>query len=173
MRQRATGSVQFPDAQAIAGPNVVERLLKSGAIIPRPAGLIVKQMPHINASGEQSVALEVRGLPMGSLATRMCPTSMFGKLPFACFRLSAQSDMFLELILPGCSRGVKAPRRFCRNFHVRRFGVCSLPVTYDAKRGRATMAVSFKGAHFPHEIILMGVRWYVAYPMVLPLSRCG
>jgi putative transposase len=26
------------------------------------------------------------------------------------------------------------------------------------------MAVSFKGAHFPQEIILTGVRWYVAYP---------
>src|SRR6184192_1053021 len=30
------------------------------------------------------------------------------------------------------------------------------------------MAISFKGAHFPQEIILMGVRWYVAYP----LSTC-
>jgi putative transposase len=30
------------------------------------------------------------------------------------------------------------------------------------------MAVSFKGAHFPQEVILMGVRWYVAYP----LSTC-
>jgi putative transposase len=29
----------------------------------------------------------------------------------------------------------------------------------------ATMAISFKGAHFPPEIILMGVRWYVAYPL--------
>jgi putative transposase len=27
------------------------------------------------------------------------------------------------------------------------------------------MAVSFKGAHFPQEIMLMGVRWYVAYPL--------
>ena len=27
------------------------------------------------------------------------------------------------------------------------------------------MAVSFKGAHFPPDIILMGVRWYVAYPL--------
>jgi transposase-like protein len=27
------------------------------------------------------------------------------------------------------------------------------------------MAVSFQGAHFPTEIILMGVRWYVAYPL--------
>jgi putative transposase len=27
------------------------------------------------------------------------------------------------------------------------------------------MAMSFKGAHFPQEIILMGVRWYVAYPL--------
>ena len=34
-----------------------------------------------------------------------------------------------------------------------------------AKRGRETMVVSFKGAHFPQEIILTGVRWYVAYPL--------
>ena len=27
------------------------------------------------------------------------------------------------------------------------------------------MAVSFKGAHFPAEVILMGIRWYVAYPL--------
>jgi putative transposase len=27
------------------------------------------------------------------------------------------------------------------------------------------MAVSFKGAHFPKEVMLMGVRWYVAYPL--------
>src|SRR5919109_740283 len=27
------------------------------------------------------------------------------------------------------------------------------------------MAMSFQGAHFPTEVILMGVRWYVAYPL--------
>ena len=27
------------------------------------------------------------------------------------------------------------------------------------------MAISFKGAHFPKDIILMGIRWYVAYPL--------
>ena len=27
------------------------------------------------------------------------------------------------------------------------------------------MAASFKGAHFPPEIILMGIRWYLAYPL--------
>jgi transposase-like protein len=27
------------------------------------------------------------------------------------------------------------------------------------------MAISFKGAHFPPDIILMGVRWYLAYPL--------
>jgi transposase-like protein len=27
------------------------------------------------------------------------------------------------------------------------------------------MAISFKGARFPKEVILMGVRWYVAYPL--------
>ena len=27
------------------------------------------------------------------------------------------------------------------------------------------MAISFQGAHFPPDIILMGVCWYVAYPL--------
>ncbi len=27
------------------------------------------------------------------------------------------------------------------------------------------MAISFKGAHFPPDIMLMSVRWYVAYPL--------
>jgi hypothetical protein len=27
------------------------------------------------------------------------------------------------------------------------------------------MAINFKGAHFPQEVILMGVRWYVPYPL--------
>ena len=27
------------------------------------------------------------------------------------------------------------------------------------------MTISFKGAHFPQEIILMGMRWYLAYPL--------
>ena len=27
------------------------------------------------------------------------------------------------------------------------------------------MAVSFQGAHFPKEVILMGGRWYVASPL--------
>jgi transposase-like protein len=27
------------------------------------------------------------------------------------------------------------------------------------------MAISFKGAHFPPEVILPGVRWYLAYPL--------
>jgi transposase-like protein len=35
----------------------------------------------------------------------------------------------------------------------------------NASWGSETMAISFKGAHFPPDIILMGVRWYVAYPL--------
>src|SRR5213593_3530982 len=27
------------------------------------------------------------------------------------------------------------------------------------------MAINFKGAHFPPEVILMGIRWYIAYPL--------
>src|SRR4029077_16313209 len=40
-----------------------------------------------------------------------------------------------------------------------------LPSDLRKKRGSETMAVSFKGAHFPQDIILMGVRWYVASPL--------
>jgi putative transposase len=54
---------------------------------------------------------------------------------------------------------------FCRIFHLSRFEVCSPAVTGIPQRGRATMAISFKGAHFPQDIILMGVRWYLAYPL--------
>src|SRR5262252_11117793 len=61
-----------------------------------------------------------------------------------------------------CSAGGKG---FVAKLHLRRFVLWSLPVTYGAQRGRATMAISFKGAHFPPDIILMGVRWYVAYPL--------
>lgn len=27
------------------------------------------------------------------------------------------------------------------------------------------MVISFKGAHFPPQVILMGGRWYLAYPL--------
>jgi hypothetical protein len=61
-------------------------------------------------------------------------------------------------------------RGFVAKLHLRRFVLWSLPVTYGAQRGRATMAISFKGAHFPPDIILMGVRWYVAYPLSYTLD---
>ena len=38
-------------------------------------------------------------------------------------------------------------------------------MTYGAQRGRATRAISFKGAQFPPDIIRMGVRWDVASPL--------
>src|SRR6266403_5707787 len=38
-------------------------------------------------------------------------------------------------------------------------------MTHRASWGSTTMAISFKGAHFPQDIILMGVRWYLAYPL--------
>src|SRR6266850_803964 len=36
-------------------------------------------------------------------------------------------------------------------------------MTNRAPWGSTTMTISFKGAHFPSDIIFMGVRWYVAY----------
>ena len=50
------------------------------------------------------------------------------------------------------------------NFHLNRLRVCSPAVTQGAQRRRATRAISCKGAHVPPDIMLMGVRWYGAYP---------
>ena len=38
-------------------------------------------------------------------------------------------------------------------------------MTNNALGGSAPRALSFKGAHFPQDIILMGVRWYLASPL--------
>src|SRR5215470_4569990 len=40
-----------------------------------------------------------------------------------------------------------------------------LPCEQRCIMREATMASRFKGAHFPAEVILMGVRWYLAYPL--------
>ena len=56
-------------------------------------------------------------------------------------------------------------RGFCRNSHLKRCAVCSSTMTNGISGGRTTMAISFKGAHFPPDIILMSVRWYLAYPL--------
>jgi hypothetical protein len=48
------------------------------------------------------------------------------------------------------------------------WGMISPHDSWEQERGRETMAVSFKGAHFPQEIILPCVRWYVAYPPAIP-----
>ena len=45
------------------------------------------------------------------------------------------------------------------------WGMISPHDSWGQERGRATRAVSFKGAHFPQEVILPCVRWYVAYPL--------
>ena len=38
-------------------------------------------------------------------------------------------------------------------------------MTNGASWGSTTLALSFKGAHFPQDIMLMGVRWYLASPL--------
>src|SRR5256712_1311141 len=51
-------------------------------------------------------------------------------------------------------------------------------MTNGASWGSTTMAISFKGAHFPQDIIPMGLRWYLAYPLSYRhveelLEECG
>jgi hypothetical protein len=47
----------------------------------------------------------------------------------------------------------ESTERFCRNFHLKPFEVCSPTVTHDEKRRGKAMTVSFKGAHCPQAII--------------------
>ena len=51
------------------------------------------------------------------------------------------------------------------NFQLRPFEIRSLPMNHITHEGDETMAISFTGAHFPPEVILMGVRLYLAYPL--------
>src|SRR2546425_6554807 len=50
------------------------------------------------------------------------------------------------------------------SFRLRRFVVWSLPPAHVAKEARDD-GDQLQRAHFPQDIILMGVRWYVAYPL--------
>src|SRR5262245_6679859 len=54
---------------------------------------------------------------------------------------------------------------FCRKFFLE--ALCGMISLHDQRYNmrERDMAISFKGAHFPPEVILMGVRWYVAYPL--------
>src|SRR5262245_36243970 len=57
----------------------------------------------------------------------------------------------------GADEAASCPRRvfgwFCRNSHLKSSAVCSPSINQSDERGRRHMAVSFKGAHFPQEII--------------------
>src|SRR4029453_12505818 len=54
---------------------------------------------------------------------------------------------------------------FCRTSHLGPFEVCSPFMLQGNERGRRQMEITFKGAHFPQEIIVPCVRGYVAYPL--------
>jgi len=72
---------------------------------------------------------------------------------------------FIDGLQQGQAAEVEEQDGFCRNFYLRRFEVSSSSLSNRASGGRATMAINCKGAHFPPDIILMGIRWYVAYPL--------
>src|SRR5712691_473531 len=122
MRQRATESVQFPDDQAIAGADVVERLLESGAIIPRSAGLIFKQMTRIDASGEQGVALQVRGLPVVVTGDPHVPHEHVRETPLVSFPSLRAIRHVFRTYFAWFGRGWQAGPARCRKPPVSRQG---------------------------------------------------
>ena len=62
-------------------------------------------------------------------------------------RFAQRNSTRQRATLPHFGEGIGQRNHAFQN--ILRFGVCSLPVTYSAKGGRATMAVSFTGAPFP------------------------
>src|SRR5215831_5238245 len=63
----------------------------------------------------------------------------------------------------GCA--IRRDRWFCRKFSFE--AICGMLSLHDQRYNmrERDMAISFTGAHFPPEVILMGVRWSVAYPL--------
>ena len=102
MRQRAAEPVQFPDDQAIAGPHVVECLLKAGARIPRPAGLIFKQMPWIDAGGEQTLL----AWPAGELDDLAC---ILGSSPALTRWVVRAGGLYEQTPVPDATRTPRLP----------------------------------------------------------------
>jgi len=52
----------------------------------------------------------------------------------------------------------------CRIVHLRHFAVCS-PTVDGGTTARGSDAISVKGAHFPQDLMRMGVRWYLTSPL--------
>ena len=50
---------------------------------------------------------------------------------------------------------------FCRKFRAERPGVCLPAGIFWGQQ----VSIEFKGSHFERDVILWGVRWYVAYPI--------
>ena len=49
----------------------------------------------------------------------------------------------------------------CRKFAL----VGQVPLCFLIRKVQGGVKIDFKGSHFEKEIILWGVRWYVAYPL--------
>jgi hypothetical protein len=56
-------------------------------------------------------------------------------------------------------------RGFCRQFSFESLSGMLAPCDPQCNLRRETMAVRCKGAQFPQAVLVMGVRWSVAYPL--------
>jgi transposase, IS6 family len=116
-------------------------------------------MYELRASLDRSIAMQ------GKQAKIVSPTQERAILGYLATTRYPARGRVIFLLSMKAGRRAKEMAGFVANLHLRRFVLWSLPVLYGGQRGRTTMAISFKGAHFPQDIILMGVRWYVAYPL--------
>src|SRR3546814_7923675 len=64
VRQRAAEPIELPDNQRVAGVHVVEAGFQAGAIVARTGSLVGVEVPLIDTSGRERIALQIDRLPI-------------------------------------------------------------------------------------------------------------
>src|SRR3546814_19778852 len=59
VRQRAAEPIELPDNQRVAGVHVVEAGFQAGAIVARTGSLVGVEVPLIDTSGRERIALQI------------------------------------------------------------------------------------------------------------------
>src|SRR5262249_2182948 len=122
MRQRAPEPVQFPDDETITSPDGGQCLLASGGRLPPPAGRICKQMSWSDAGGEQGVALQVCGPPVGVPGNPHVPHEHIRETPLVSLPSLRVIRHVFRTYYGGFCWGCQGPAGRCRASPVNRRG---------------------------------------------------
>src|SRR5438874_7322335 len=143
----------------------------------QPCGLLPPgERPHSRPCGHPGparppsrAASHHHGMLLPPLAGAMAARATGAPRPASRWDRSAPRPWPVSAVAPAgrspCRWSVEAPPEVLSRILLMHEFRYALPLQLGLdERGSARM-ISFKGAHFPQDIILMGVRWYLAYPL--------